>query len=100
MPKYLFRSICPICLDGDIIEWIHTDCGGRRYIDEDLYLYCDKCSDKTYLFDSTFKCEYHDDYRKANKMIMMKGLSVFPQFTRFNSIDEKIIKKMLEKCLV
>ena len=95
MSKYLFDFICPACGQGDHGVFYHK-CGGKRYIDEDLYLYCDKCSDKTYLFDSTFKCEYHDDYRKANKMIMMKGLSVFPQFTRFNSIDEKIIKKMME----
>ncbi len=56
MSKYLFEFICPGCGHGNLQVFYHK-CGGKRYIDEDLYLYCDKCSDKTYLFNSTFKCE-------------------------------------------
>ena len=59
MSKYLFEFICPGCGHGNLQVFYHK-CGGKRYIDEDLYLYCDKCSDKTYLFNSTFKCEWHD----------------------------------------
>ena len=82
MPKYLFEPICPACLQGDPRVFYHK-CGGKRYIDEDLYLYCDKCSDKSYLFNSTFKCQFHDDYRKPNKMRILAKSDSIPQVTLF-----------------
>ena len=78
MSKYLFGFICPACGQGNHCVFNHK-CGGKLYIDEDLYLYCDKCSDKTYLFDSTFKCEYHDDYREPNKRFMLHILCIFAE---------------------
>ena len=56
MPKYPLKMPCPACGSRIISERYHT-CGGKRFIDEDLYLYCDKCNDKTYFLDSRFKCE-------------------------------------------
>ena len=95
MSKCLFDFICPACGKGEHGVFYHK-CGGKRYNDEDLYLYCDKCPDKIYLFDSKFQCEYHDDGRKANKMIMVRGLGVYAQF---NSIAQNILIKMVQKCL-
>ena len=41
--------ICPACGNRTISQRYHT-CGGKRYIDEDLNLYCEKCNDKTFFF--------------------------------------------------
>ena len=89
MSKYLFDFICPACGQGDHGVFYHK-CGGKRYIDEDLYLYCDKCSDKTYLFDAKFQCKYHDDGRKTDKFRWMNSLALS------RSIPTTIIKKMME----
>ena len=57
MSKYLFKTKCPACGDREIFTWCHDpkNCGGARYIDEDLYLHCNKCNDKTFLFNSPFR---------------------------------------------
>ena len=47
MPRYKFIAGCPACGNRRISQRYH-ECGGKRYIDEDLYLYCDKCNNKTF----------------------------------------------------
>ena len=94
MPKYLFRSNCPICLDGDIIEWIHTDCGGRRYIDEDLYLLCDKCNNRTFILDSGFSCDKHKDSHKPE---LYDIISLISQITNIPDMNSATRRKMINK---
>ena len=52
MSKYLLKTKCPACEDEEIKTWRHNSekCGGAYYIDEDLYLHCNKCNDKTFFF--------------------------------------------------
>ena len=47
MSKYLLKIMCPACGNRRISQSYHT-CGGKSYIDEDLYVYCDKCKNKTF----------------------------------------------------
>ena len=47
MSRYLLVIPCPACGNTEIAQRYH-ECGGKRYIDEDLYLHCDKCNDKTF----------------------------------------------------
>ena len=91
MPKYLFRTFCPACNNGEIISWCHDSktCGGARYIDEDLYLHCDKCNDKTFIFNSTFNCGKHDS-RKPDFFSVVNALSILLQ-----EVPKDIRKKML-----
>ena len=91
MSKYLFKTICPACGDSEIISWCHDPekCGGARYIDEDLYLHCNKCNDKTFLFNATFDCGKHDS-RKPTHMNYLAALAI-------SHIPVGILEKMIEK---
>ena len=95
MSKYLFKTICPACGDKEIISWCHDTkkCGGARYIDEDLYLHCNKCNDKTFLFNSTFNCGKHDS-RKPGKCQFLAALTILQETS---DIPFCILKKMFFK---
>ena len=95
MSKYLLRITCPACGNNTISQRYH-ECGGKRYIDEDLNLYCDKCNDKTFFFDSRFQCECHDDFRKVDIQNFLRAVSIL---STLSEIPERIIKKMVEKAL-
>ena len=97
MSKYLFKTICPACGANEIISWCHNPekCGGDRYIDDDLYLHCNKCNDKTFLFNKTFDCGKHDP-RKPSMVHVMEALA-FLQTS--SDIPDGILKKMLNKAI-
>ena len=91
MSRYLFDTICPACGRGNPGVFYHS-CGGKRYIDDNLYLYCDKCNNRAFLLDSRFKCESHDDFRPIDKMAFMSSLSLM---SRTSNVPKNIIRKMM-----
>ena len=95
MSKYLFRTKCPACGDYKIISWCHDPkkCGGARYIDEDLYLHCNKCNDETFLFNNTFDCGKHDS-RKPSREHVIEALGVL-----ISDIPKDIYWKMQKKAM-
>ena len=95
MSKYLFKTKCPACDDSEIISWCHNSekCGGARYIDEDLYLHCNKCNDKTFLFNSTFQCGKHY-FQYPNRMHVMRALLILKEYS---DVPEDILFEMLDK---
>ena len=95
MSKYLFKTICPACGDSEIISWCHDpkNCGGARYIDEDLYLHCNKCNDKTFLFNATFDCGKHDS-RKPELGPFLEALTILRETS---DIPNRILRKMFFK---
>ena len=95
MPKYLFKTKCPACGDGEITSWCHNSekCGGVRYIDEDLYLHCNKCNDKTFLFNATFDCGKHD----SRKPIYQHIFSTLGILQKSSDIPDDILDEMLDK---
>ena len=97
MSKYLFRTFCPACNNGEIISWCHNSktCGGARYIDEDLYLHCDKCNDKTFIFNTEFNCGKHD-FRKPDSYNVFNALSYLGTF---QGVPGDIMKKMMKKAI-
>ena len=95
MSRYNLIIPCPACGNMEISQRYH-ECGGKRYIDEDLYLHCDKCNDKTFFMDSRFRCSNHNDYRKANRIKMMNA---FACFSTSSEIPHYIIKKMMQRAL-
>ena len=92
MSKYLFKTRCPACIDKEIISWCHDTkkCGGARYIDEDLYLHCNKCNDKTFLFNLTFNCGKHD----LRKPIFQEFLAALSILRETSDIPARILRKM------
>ena len=97
MSKYLFKTKCPCCDDSEIISWCHNSekCGGARYIDEDLYLHCNKCNDKTFLFNATFDCGIHN-FREPDRMEVMRMLRILGEFS---DIPHDILEKMIRKAM-
>ena len=97
MSKYLFKTKCPACGDGEITSWCHNSekCGGVRYIDEDLYLHCNKCNDKTFLFNVRFNCGIHN-FREPDRMEVMRMLRILGEFS---DIPHDILEKMIRKAM-
>ena len=95
MSRYLLVIPCPACGNMEISQRYH-ECGGKRYIDEDLYLHCDKCNDKTFFMDSRFRCGNHEDYRKVNLKNLMLA---FSSFSASSHLPTYIIKKMVKRAL-
>ena len=97
MPKYLFTSTCLACGDRKIISWCHDSkkCGGAYYIDEDLYLHCNKCNDKTFLFNATFDCGIHN-FREPDRMEVMRMLRILGEFS---DVPHDILEKMIRKAM-
>ena len=96
MSKYLFKVPCPVCGSGSPRVWYHNSekCGGEWYIDEDIYLNCNKCNDKTYIFNLPFKCEEHDDFRKPNPIILVKLIALL---VKISNMPVDIAQKMVNK---
>ena len=92
MSKYLFKTKCPACFDREIISWCHNPqkCGGARYIDEDLYLHCNKCNDKTFLFNATFDCGKHD----SRKPIYQGIFSALAILQETSDLPDDILEEM------
>ena len=95
MSRYLLVIPCPACGNMEISQRYH-ECGGKRYIDEDLYLHCDKCNDKTFFMDSRFRCGNHEDYREVNLKNLMLA---FYSFSASSHLPTYIINKMVKRAL-
>ena len=98
MPKFLFKTNCPICLDSEIIQWTHSNCGGDQYIDENCDLICEKCNDRTFILDKTFKCNNlnHKNYYKPdvyNVIAILARITNIPKFTKINMLN--LLKKYI-----
>ena len=85
---------CPACHNRTISQHYH-ECGGKRYIDEDLDLYCDKCNDKTFILNAKFRCNFHD-YKEVNKMSLIDCMT---SLSGLSDIPDNIIKKINKKLL-
>ena len=95
MSKYLFKTKCLACGAFEITSWCHDKekCGGVYYIDEDLYLHCNKCNYKTFLLDLTFNCGKHD-YRKPKFRYFSHALSILRETS---DLPDDILEKMFDK---
>ncbi len=75
-----FKSGCPCpgCPNQDtMIRWVHSDCGGYRWIYDDGYLQCEKCNKRNKLIDNSFSCQYHKgEYREMSLGNILKAISI------------------------
>ena len=97
MSKYLFKTKCIACGANEILSYSHDTkkCGGAYYIDEDLYLHCNKCNDETFLFNVTFNCGKHD----PRKPIFQEFLAALSILRETSYIPNGILKKMIKKAM-
>ena len=99
MPKFLFKTNCPICLDSEIIQWTHSNCGGDQYIDENCDLICEKCNDRTFILDQTFKCNNlnHKCYNEPDAHNVIAILSDLRNIPELDSYTRRNMLKLLIK---
>ena len=75
-----FMSGCPFpgCpKQNTMIRWVHSNCGGYRWIYDDGYLQCEKCDERSKLTDNTFGCEYHEgEYKTISFQNILKAISI------------------------
>jgi len=94
MTKFLFRSICPICREyDDVIQWKHTNCGGRRFIDENLDLICEKCGDRTFILNSPFSCN-KNNHTKEEKPDAFSIIGILSYIKNIPDLDGRTRVKM------
>ena len=74
-----FMSGCPYpgCPNQHtMIRWVHSDCGGYRWIYDDGYLQCEKCNERSKLIDNSFSCQYHEgEYRETSLENILNAIS-------------------------
>ena len=95
MSKYLFKCQCPICQEGDIFQWNHSNCG-RRFIDEDLYLICEKCNDRTFVLEASFACG-KNNHTKPEKPDVYCMISTLGRIGNIPDLNGPTRKKMIDK---
>ncbi|KAH3743753.1 hypothetical protein Pelo_14840 [Pelomyxa schiedti] len=76
-----FYSRCPVgqpkCTDGMAKHyWEHTNCGGKMYIDDEAYMFCDKRKNthRFHVKDWKFKCHTHLDYHEADTQVFLESI--------------------------
>ncbi len=84
---------CPIetCVEGEVSNWSHKDCGGRIYLTGNAYLYCEGCETKDHFLDWKFSCKIHwGKYQSPNINAVVLALS-----SAIASIQESISDKRI-----
>ena len=61
MPRVRFQSTCPACRNNEFYYWIHHNCGGDLYLDNNAYLICDDGDARDFIFRLKFDCGNRDD---------------------------------------
>ena len=57
MPSVRFRSSFPACNNHEeSYYWIHENCGGDLYLNENTILTCDSCNAEDFVFKWKFDC--------------------------------------------
>ena len=56
MVKVRFQSTCPSCRNPEFYYWIHHNCGGDLYLDNNGKLICNDCYREDFIFRFYFDC--------------------------------------------
>lgn len=62
MVRVRFQSTCPACQNFNFYYWIHYNCGGDLYLDNNAMLICNRCEISDYIFRWKFDCGNRDNY--------------------------------------
>ena len=56
MTAVRFQSTCPACPNKQYYYWVHHNCGGDLYLDNNAMLFCEDCLKEDYVFRWRFDC--------------------------------------------
>ena len=56
MTAVRFQSTCPACPNKQYYYWVHHNCGGDLYLDNNAMLFCADCLKEDYVFRWRFDC--------------------------------------------
>lgn len=95
MPRYRFRTICPICLNDKKFNWCHGTDEGNLYIWHNCKLQCNECSKMSFILNWKFNCLTinHHTYEQSNGIQLIAAIS---EIASIEGIDGSVKKEMLE----
>lgn len=75
MVRVRFQSSCPSCQNDGFFYWIHHNCGGNLYLDNNAKLICDSCFRQDYIFRWKFDCglRYNNAHRGGFEFGCLQG---------------------------
>jgi len=87
MPFVRFRSSCPVCLNSEkCYYWIHANCGGDLYLNENAILLCDSCDVKNFVFRWKFDCGKYGTHSGGFKYGCLQGFyACLSNLTKLNN---------------
>ena len=100
--KIDFISECPAikCDNLKKIEWIHSKCEGKEWLNDEGYILCKKCNQYAPLISWKFRCREHSDFRETNKEKICEILSISSSIEngnrKFKSNLLKAVANMIE----
>ena len=66
MLRVKFQSTCPDCSNTTYYNWIHHNCGGDLFLDNNAKLICESCSREDYIYRWKFNHGNRDnEYHRA-----------------------------------
>lgn len=87
MPFVRFRSSCPVCLNSEkCYYWIHENCGGDLYLNENAILLCDSCDVKNFVFRWNVDCGKYGTHRGGFRYGCLQGFyACLSNLTKLNN---------------
>lgn len=95
MPRYRFKTICPICLNDQKYNWLHGNDEGKLYIWQNCNLQCNECSKMSFILNWKFNCLTlkHHTYEEPNGIHLIAAIS---EIASIDGINGPVKKEMLE----
>lgn len=99
-----FISKCPVdgCTNTKDINWEHTGCSLKEYINDEGYIMCPNCNKKIHFFDDGFNCGFHENYkpptRNSQRIIVSFALLGRLQSSGGKKFIRKLINSLIDQC--
>ena len=92
-----FVSKCPVdeCTNTKDINWRHSGCSLKEYINDEGYIICTDCKKKFGFYEATFNCGYHEKYKPPTRNTQ-RLIAAFAMIGRLqNSGGKQFCRKLL-----
>ena len=91
-----FITRCPVdgCNNYEEINWNHTGCGKKEYINQYAEIICSVCKKKMRIFDINFNCGKHVEGKPPSKDVQ-RLVAAFEPLYKHNNGKRHIIKRLL-----
>ena len=97
MPIVRFRSSCPACCNPEeCYYWVHSNCGGDLYLNENAILICDSCDTEDYVFRWKFDCGKYRVHNGGFKYGCLQGFyACLSSLTKLNNPPGNFIMNVM-----